>query len=170
MIDVNTQMIHIADSVLKSGLLQELQQLYKDFGQAVNTDEIVYISNRLYQEINRRYRNMHWGVIIKAFENALLGKTSMSKITVHSILVSLQKQADSWSEVQVRNNHAIIEQREKELKNKAIASANSPIANATVWLISKRCDKVDVEGILLRQVVECFERGINPETLLKRGE
>jgi hypothetical protein len=169
MIDVNTQMVHIADSILKTELLRELQQLYKDFGQAANADEAVYISNRLYQEINRRYRSMHWGVIIKAFENALLGKTSMSKITVHSILVSLQKQADAWSEVQVRNNHAMIESREKELKNKAIASANSPIANAAVWLISKRCDKVDVGDIQVRQVAECFERGINPETLLKKN-
>lgn len=167
MIDVNLKMTLIADSTLKAELMDNLQQFYKDFGQNITPDEIMYTTTRLFQEINKRYRDMHWGVINKAFESIMVGKVTASKITVHTMLMAIQKQADLWTEVKTRNNKETLEVREKELKNKTIADSQSPIVRASVWLISKRCDLVDVGTIEVKDVVNCIERGINPETLLK---
>ena len=166
-IDANTKFELIAETVFKQKIATMLLKLNKNMGNAHTGDEIAYVSTEIWKPIYFRNKGVPFGSLYKYYDDVIMGTIPVKKITVQSILSSLQSSLDKFKELDRVNKAKLINKTEVKQRNSSYHSVTSPIVLAASWMITKRCDGIDVDHLSTRQVSEYIAAGKDPDKLLK---
>ena len=166
MIDVNSNFENVPESVFKEKIINMLLKLNKGMGNAHSGDEIAYVSAEIWRPLYYRNKTVPFGILYKFYDDAIMGNVLVKKITVQTMLSTMQAFIDKFKELNRVNVAKLVNDTERKQVNAALLSTNSPIAAAACWMIAHRCDGYDIDHLTTRQVCDYIQAGKNPELLL----
>lgn len=166
-IDVNTRFDLVPESVFKAKIAGMIVKLNKSMGNMHTEEECIYVSTEIWRPLYFKNRSLPLGILYRFYDEVLNGRITLKKITVQTMLSSLYDYFNKFKELERLNQEKIINSIEEQKKNENAVTVGSPIALAACWMITKRCDGVNLDNITTKMVAEYIEAGKNPDNLLK---
>lgn len=166
-IDVNTMLYNVPESVFKAKIAGMLLKINKSMGNSYTSDEIAYVSQEIWRPLYFRNRNVPFGSLYSFYDETILGRNGVKKITVQTMMSAIQAHMDKLKEKVRLVNEKEVNDREKNMANDSLKNADTPIGRAACWMISKRCDGYDMDSISVLEVAQMIEQGKDLEQLFK---
>jgi hypothetical protein len=157
----------MAQIEFKTKIANMVLRLNKAMGNAHTQDEITFVASEIWRSLYFKNPKVPLGLLYRYYEDAIAGKVGLKKITVQTLLSSLNDYIAEWKEKERKNAEKFINAMEDKARAEGKFTTNSPIVQASVWLINMRCDGYDVDNIYAREVAEVIESGKNPYHVFK---
>lgn len=129
-----TKISDVSKTDVHTFIEEEIFDLWNDFGQKLDNEQITHICTRLYEVLSTKYRSWHVGTIHAVFQSGLNGGYG----TAHKITVKTLFQWLGAAQKQLANVKSMQAEAESERNRNRTIDIDSPETEFLIWATKNR--------------------------------